>query len=266
MVTFYAAQNVILKKLYFVCYYRHVLKAFSIGKEKSVKKIVLSVSVFMMVAVSVSCSKPDYKKITNDFITATSPVKNFTIREVADTSSSNWKAVIVYVKQDMANMPILFFVSSDGKAIVPNAMVFVNSKPIFTRKLETEFGKIDFKLTEKDRPVYNPSGKKLVFMFYDPDCPFCNKAMEKIRTGSGEYRVVVKYFPLEQIHPGATKKAVGQQAEWLKNNRKDLTKDTDILKEAKRMVEEDIMEAKKAGIQGVPTYVMDDGTLKQGLF
>jgi len=231
-----------------------------------VKRTVLLVFAFVMAALSVSCAKPDYKKITNDFITATSSVKDFTIREVADTSAPSWKAVIVYVKQGMANMPVLFFVSSDGKSIVADSMVYVDSKPIFTRKLEPEFGRIAFKLTEKDRIVYNPSGKKLVFMFYDPDCPYCNKAMEKIRTNSGEYRVVVKYFPLEQIHPGATRKAIGQQAEWLKKNRKDLTKDADILKEAKRMVEEDMAEAQKAELQGVPTYVMEDGTLKQGLF
>ncbi len=230
------------------------------------KKIALWVSVFIMTVASASCAKPDYKKIANDFITNTTPIRNFTIREVADTSSSNWKAVIVYVKQGMANTPVLLFVSSDGKAVVPDSMVYVDNKPIFTRKLEPEFGRIDFKLTEKDRIIYNPSGKKVAFMFYDPDCPFCNKAMEKIRNNSGEYRVIVKYFPLEQIHPGATKKAIGQQAEWLKKNRKDLTKNEDILKEAKRMVEEDIMEGKKAGIGGVPSYVMEDGTLKQGLF
>ena len=61
-------------------------------------------------------------------------------------------------------------------------------------------------------------------------------------------------------------KAIGQQAEYLKKNRTDLSKDADRLKEAKRMVEEDIMEAQRAGISGVPTYVMEDGTLKQGLF
>jgi thioredoxin-related protein len=230
------------------------------------KKSVLWVFVFITVVASSSCGKPDYRKIANDFITTTTSIKNFTIREVADTSSSDWKAVIVYVKQGVVNTPILFFVSSDGKAVVPNSMVFVDNKPIFTRKLEPELGRIDFKLTEKDRIVYNPSSKNLVFMFYDPDCPYCNKAMEKIRSERGEYRVVVKYFPLEQIHPEATKKAIGQLAEWLKKNRKDLTRDADILKEAKRMVEEDIMEAEKAQIQGVPTYVMEDGTLKQGLF
>lgn len=236
------------------------------AKEKKVKRIVLLLSVFVIVLVSVSCTKPDYKKITDDFIKASTPLKDYTIREVADTGSPNWKAVIVYVKQDRANMPIPFFVSSDGKSIVPNSMVFVNNKPIFTKKLEPELGKIDFKLTEKDRIVYNPSGKKTVFIFTDPDCPYCMKAKEKLQNYNGEYRVVVKYFPLEQIHPGATQKAIGEQAEWLKKTRKDIANSADTLREAKGMVEEDIMEAQKAQIGGVPTYVMEDGTLKQGLF
>ncbi len=220
-----------------------------------------------MLAVSiVSCAaKPDYKKITTDFITTSTPLKDYTIREVENTASPNWKAVVVYVKQDMAKMPVLFFVSSDGKSIVPNSMVFVDNKPIYSKKLEPELGKIDFKLADKDRIVYNPSGKKPVIMFTDPDCPFCKKAKEKLQNYNGEYKVIVKYFPLEQIHPGATKKAIEEVAEWLKKTRPDL-KGADILKEAKRMVEEDIAEAQKAGIGGVPTYVMEDGTLKQGLF
>ena len=230
------------------------------------KRIVLLMSVLIIVLINVSCTKPDYKKITDDFIKASTPLKDYTIREVADTSSSNWKAVIVYAKQGMANMPVLFFVSSDGKSIVPNSMVFVDNKPIFTKKLEPELGKIDFKLTEKDRIVYNPTGKKTVVMFTDPDCPYCLKAKEKLQSYKGEYRVVVKYSPLEKIHPGASEKAVGEQAEWLKITRKDIANAADILKEAKKMVEEDIMEAQKAQISGVPTYVMEDGTLKQGLF
>ena len=220
----------------------------------------------MIVCAGMSCAKTDYKKVVNDFITASTPIKNYTIREVDTTSSPNWQAVIVYIKQGRTNMPNVVFVSSDGLSIVPNSMVFVNNKPIFTKKLEPELGKIDFQLSGKDRLVYNPAGNKTIYMFTDPDCPFCKQAKEKLRNYNGEYRVVVKWFPLEQIHPGATKKAIGEQAEWLKNNRKDLGKETDIFKEAERMVEEDITEAKRAQIEGVPTYVMEDGTVKQGLF
>jgi protein-disulfide isomerase len=190
----------------------------------------------------------------------------FDIREVADTSSPEWKAVIVYIKQGPANIPIVFFVSRDAKAIVPKAMVYVDNKPVFSRQLQPELGRVDFKLADKDRFVYNPSGKTLVYMFTDPDCPFCTKAREKLQKYSGEYRVVVKHYPLEKIHPGATKKAMVEQADWLRKTRKDLTKEADILNEAKGIVEEDIREAEKAQISGVPTYVMEDGTLKQGLF
>ena len=230
------------------------------------KKILLWLLVLMIVYANMSCSKPDYKNIAKDFITTSTPIKDYTIRGVETTSSPKWKAVIVYIKQGRANMPIVLFVSDDGLSVVPNSMVFANNKPIFTKKLEPELGKIDFQLSGKDRLVYNPSGNKTVYMFTDPDCPFCKQAKEKLQNYNGEYRVIVKYFPLEQIHPGATKKAIGEQAEWLKNNRKDLGKEAAIFKEAERMVEEDIMEAKRAQIEGVPTYVMEDGTVKQGLF
>ncbi len=235
-------------------------------EEKIVKKNVLFVSLCVMMLMNAACTKTDYRKVANDFITASTPLKDFTIREVADTSSANWKAVIVYAKQGTANVPIVLFVSADGKSIVPNSMVYADNKPIFTRRLEPELGKIDFKLAEKDRFVYNPAGTKTIFMFSDPDCPYCKKAKEKLENYNGEYRVVVKYFPLEQIHPGATRKAVGQEAQWLKEHRKDLTGDAAILKEADRIVQEDIAEGQKAGISGVPTYVMEDGTLKQGVF
>ncbi len=235
-------------------------------KEIRVKRLVALISISMIMVGGMSCSKPDYKKVTDDFIKATSKIKDYSIREVTDTSSSGWKAVIVYVKQGRANMPVVFLVSSDGRSIVPNSMVYADNKPIFTRSLQPELGRIDFKLSDKDRFIYNPSGKIPVYMFTDPDCPFCKKAREKLQSYNGEYRVIVKYFPLEKIHPGATGRAISEEAGWLKKSRKDLTKDADIMKEAKRLVEEDIAEASRAEITGVPAYVMEDGTLKQGLF
>jgi len=231
-----------------------------------VKRIIVLVAVGVLVLANIACTKPDYKKVATDFITTATPLKDYSIREVADTTSPDWKAVIVYAKQERANMPVLIFVSTDGKSVVANSMVYVNNKPVFTRQLEPELGRIDFKLTEKDRIVYNPTGRRTVVMFNDPDCPYCKKATEKLQNYSGEYRVVMKFFPLEQIHPGATQKAIAEQAAWLKETGKGMARDADSLKEAKRMVEEDIMEAQKAGIEGVPTYVMEDGTLKQGLF
>jgi protein-disulfide isomerase len=230
------------------------------------KRAVLLLTLFVAALVSVSCTKSDYKKVVTDFITANSQIRDFEVREVADTKSAAWKAVIVYTKQGAAKVPMLFFVSTDGKSIVANSMVFVNNKPIFERQLQPELGKIDFNPAVQDRIIINASGKTVAYMYTDPDCPYCIKVREKLKTYSGEYQVILKHFPLEQIHPGATKKAIAEQADWLKKTRKDLTKESDIFSLAQKIVEEDMAEARKANIEGVPTYIMADGTLKQGLF
>ncbi len=242
-------------------------KRFSACEEMyTMKRSVLLLTLFLATLACASCTKPDYKKAATDFITANSQIRDFEVREVLDTKSAAWKAVIVYTKQGAAKVPVLFLISTDGKSIIANSMVFVDNKPVFERQLQVELGKADFKPSDLDRIVINPSGKAVVYMFTDPDCPYCIKAREKLKTYRGEYRIILKHFPLEQIHPGATKKAIAEQAEWLKKTRKDLAKDSDALTLAQRIVEEDMAEARRANIEGVPTYIMGDGTLKQGLF
>ncbi len=59
-------------------------------------------SVFIVVLITGSCTKPDYKKVADDFIKSSTPLKDYTIRAVEDTASSDWKAVVVYVKQNNA--------------------------------------------------------------------------------------------------------------------------------------------------------------------
>ena len=237
-----------------------------IGTAKRVKNSAVLAFLLVVLLSGVSCAKPDYKKATDDFVKSTGAISDYSIDRVEDTKSKDWKAVIVYAKKGSTKMPIVFLISNDGKSVVPNSMVYVNNKPIFTKHLKPELGRIDFALTGKDRIVYNESGEKTVYMFSDPDCPFCRKARENLKNYHGEYRVVLKHFPLERIHHGATRKAIAEQAEWLKNNRKDITNAAERFREAKRIVEEDISEAQKAEIRGVPTYVMEDGSLKQGLF
>jgi len=241
-------------------------KDFLHARRFTMKRSVLWLTLFFVALACVSCKKPDYKKVATDFITANSQIRDFEVREVSDTKSAAWKAVIVYTKQDSAKVPMLFLISTDGKSIVANSMVFVDNKPVFERQLQPELGKADFKPSDLDRIVINPSGTTVVYMYTDPDCPYCIKVREKLKTYSGEYRVILKHFPLEQIHPGATQKAIAEQTEWLKKTRTDLAKGSDLLSLAQKIVDEDIEEARRANIGGVPTYIMNDGTLKQGLF
>jgi thioredoxin-related protein len=204
----------------------------------------------------------DYKQTTTDFIAATVPpqiaIQGIEVKEVLDTESPEWKAVIVYFKRGQVKQPMSIFISADGKTIIPGGMVFVNNKPIFTKSLQPEFEKVSFTLTGENRIVFNPSGKKTVFMFFDADCPYCRQVKEQLKTYSGEYRVVLKHFPLEQIHPKAKGKAIELQSEWMTSKGKGIN---NLKEEAKKIVEEDIEEGKKAEVQGTPFYVMEDGSV-----
>ena len=114
------------------------------------KKYFMAAFACTALLLSLSCTKADYKKITDDFIKNTSQIKDYAVREVSDTNSAEWKAVIVYVKQQTANVPVIFFVSRDGKSVVPNSMVFSDNKPIFTKHFEPELGRINFRPADKD--------------------------------------------------------------------------------------------------------------------
>lgn len=237
------------------------------------KKIVLIFAVVAAIFIQPGLvfAGQNYKQAVDNFLkelgAKSNIASNYEIREVLDTASPGWKAVVVYFKQGRAKQPVIFLISKDRKSIVPNSMVYVDNKPVFNKRFQPEFEKIDFKLTEKDRIVYNPSGTKTVFMFSDPDCPYCKQVDEKLKDYNGEYRVVRKHFPLEQIHPDAKRKAVEMQEDWLRKVKKDDLPSEEALKEeAKRIVDEDIAEAARAEVPGTPFFILEDGSVLMSLF
>lgn len=227
--------------------------------------VVFVVFVSSMVFAAQQQEQVDYKGIVNAYINSTLPPSypiGIEIRDVLNTASPDWKVVVVYLKQNKMKQPVPFFVSKDGKSLVPGSMVIVDNKPIFTKKFQPEFEKITIKFSEKDRIVYNPGGQNTVFMFFDPDCPYCKQVEEKLKTYNGSYRVVLKHFPLV-IHPDAKNKSIAMQSKWLKD-KKMIHKDID--KEARKIVDEDISEAKKAEIMGTPFFVDADGNIITNIF
>jgi thioredoxin-related protein len=206
----------------------------------------------------------DYVQGVKNHISATMPKEvlaniNFDVREVLDTRSPNWKAVIVYIREGRVNQPVPIFVSKDGKTIVPVSMVFVNNKPIFTKQLQPEFEKIDFKFSSENRIVYNPRGEKTVFMFHNPDCPYCKQVEEKLKTYKGNYRIVLKHFP-SPMNRNVKEESIAMQIGWMKSKGTVLSEKA-LREEAQRIVEEDISEAMKAEITGTPFFVDADGNI-----
>lgn len=188
------------------------------------------------------------------------PSEQIDVRSVLKTDSDEWKLVVVYFKQGATKHPSPLLISKDGGTIVLSPAIFVDGKPVLSAvpnfAPETEKVKADFATT--GRIVFNQKGKKTAYVFSDPDCKFCAQLESKIATHSGDYRFVMKAFPLEKIHPDAKKKLVKAQEKWLLKNGKGKK---DAGAEAVRFVNEDIADGIRAGVSGTPTVILEDGTV-----
>lgn len=130
--------------------------------------------------------------------------------------------------------------------------------------------KVDFKkIPLKDTLVMGPKkAKKKIVVFTDPDCPYCRKLHDEIKTVLAKRKDVAFYtvlFPLE-FHKDAYKKV---QAILCK---KSLTLLDDAIagkslpepKCSNKQVEKNKALAKKLGFSGTPVLVRSDGTVRVG--
>ncbi len=231
------------------------------------RTIGMLISVYAFFAVMGSAYAVDYGQAVKEFISLTAPSQSadYEVGDTLDTASDAWKAVVVYKKTGVVKQPLPFLISRDGHTISPGGMIFVGDKPVFTKRLDIVFERIAFQMKEQNRIVYNPAGRKTVLMFSDPDCPYCRQVEERLANYNGEYRVVIKHFPLGKVHPGAKEKAVERQKEWLLGHGGKIGNES-ALESARRIVDEDIAEGTKARLPGVPFYVLEDGSILPSLF
>lgn len=224
---------------------------------KMLVKVPLIILILVLSSLQAAASH-DYKDVADALISKLRlPEKTIAYVKTADVSQlKGYKAVIYEVSQGPVAIPLAVYVSKNKKIAIFGE-VFVEGKSLaMLQGLTPTMHKLSFELTEKNRIVYNPQGKKKVFMFFDPECPYCRRAIEVITEYKGEeYRFVLKHFPLDS-HPGAREEAIKEQAEWLKKTLPGLTGD-EIGNLAAEIVDEDIAEGKKAGVNGTPYYVMD---------
>jgi thiol:disulfide interchange protein DsbC len=117
----------------------------------------------------------------------------------------------------------------------------------------------------------NPKGKKKLFVFTDPDCPFCSKQhaeLKKLVELDKEIVVYVKFFPLVSMHP----KAYDKSRVILEQNSPELL-DKAFAKEAlpepatkapSKGIDETMNFAQSIGIDSTPTLVLPDGRIMAG--
>ena len=117
----------------------------------------------------------------------------------------------------------------------------------------------------------NPKGTKKLYVFTDPDCPYCRKGhteLKKLAKIAPDVAIHIMLFPLP-MHPAAFDKARTVLE----------TKSLDLMDKAfegkdvpqptkessKKAIDEIIKFANANGISGTPTMVMPDGTIQVGM-
>jgi thiol:disulfide interchange protein DsbC len=117
----------------------------------------------------------------------------------------------------------------------------------------------------------NPKGSKKLYVFTDPDCPYCRKGhgeLKKLAKIAPDVAIHVMLYPLP-MHPAAYDKAravvESMSLELLDKafEGKEVPKPTK--ETSKTAIDEIVKFANDNGIGGTPTMVMPDGTIQVGM-
>ena len=134
--------------------------------------------------------------------------------------------------------------------------------------------------------------------FLDYGCPFCRSSFEPVRELTQEYgdrvRLIVRNFPLEDLHPGATRAALAalcaqeQNKFWVYHDKlfvnQPALEESDLLQYAQEVgletesfrscldaerfrgrIESDVAVALRAGVQGTPTFFFNGARVQGAL-
>jgi thiol:disulfide interchange protein DsbC len=116
----------------------------------------------------------------------------------------------------------------------------------------------------------NPKGKKKLFVFTDPECPFCSKMhgeLKKLVALEPDLAIYIKLFPLK-MHPHAYDKArviLGERSlKLLEKSYEGKPLPAPGAHDAKKGVDETMRFAEGIGINATPTLILPDGRVMPG--
>lgn len=117
----------------------------------------------------------------------------------------------------------------------------------------------------------NPNGSKKIYVFTDPDCPYCRKGhieLKKLAKIAPDVAIYVMLYPLA-MHPAAYDKSrtvfetMSQELLDKAFEGKEVPKPTK--ESSKKAIDEIVKFANAHGINGTPTMVMPDGKIEVGM-
>lgn len=121
--------------------------------------------------------------------------------------------------------------------------------------------------TEDAIEVVRGEGKHRLFVFSDPDCPYCRQLEDELPRLTN-VSIHTFLYPIEQLHPEAKDKAhrvwcaQDRAAAWEALMRQNALPDGDY--DCEHPIARNIALAERLGINATPTLILEDGTLVQG--
>lgn len=162
------------------------------------------------------------------------------------------------------------FIYSDlaGKHIFNGHLFTLDPQEDMTAQRLAEIERIDvkqFPLADAFDVVHG-NGKREVYVFSDPDCPFCKKLEEQLPQVK-DVTIHIFLFPLTSVHPHAYEHALGV---WCSKDRQKTWSDK-MLKgvdpagaKCDNPIDRNLALGQKLHVDGTPTLVFADGRMHAG--
>jgi thiol:disulfide interchange protein DsbC len=102
----------------------------------------------------------------------------------------------------------IVYADPSGDYMVMGPLVDTQTRQNLTEARINDFGRIDFKTLPLERAIKitKGNGKRIVAVFSDPDCPFCQQ-LEKSLVPVSDVTIYVFLYPIASLHPQAPAKA-----------------------------------------------------------
>lgn len=172
----------------------------------------------------------------------------------------------IYTVQVAGN---LVYTDENARYFFVGNLVDFKEKENLTAKQEQQLNKIDVAKLPLENAIklVKGNGERTLYVFSDPDCPYCKK-LEQALTGIDNVTVYTFMYPLVSLHPNAER--VAKQI-WCSKNQYDAWEDYMIhsrkpsaTPNCKNPIQQNIELGKALKVTGTPTLFLKDGQRVSG--
>ena len=163
------------------------------------------------------------------------------------------------------------YTDSSGRYFMYGSLVDMKTNDDLTAARAADLSRVDVrKLPLQDAIVrVNGKGRRAIYVFSDPDCPFCRR-LEPELDKLDDVTIYVFLYPLESLHSDAARKA---QAIWCEADEKKraelwhrvVSRTQDVATaECANPLKRNLALGEALGLQGTPTLIAADGRTLPG--